>query len=410
MVPGLRDIVNELAMAGYSRPTVHQFESDAGLARLTAVGSELWLDTGDREKARSVWKRELTALTTNNTLANQVVQSGVMDNDIRETASHIRANACNMSDDDLIREIGFVVNCKIALRLVEAFNVNVSVELHPDWARSKEKTVEMGRRYFKVCPERFIVKVPLTPEGYLAVAELSKEGIPVNFTLGFSARQNYLAARLSNPKWTNVFLGRLNAVVKDNGIGSGEYVGEKVMMSTQRVLRALREANDAIETHLIGASIRSGAQLLNIAGSDVLTIPPAAIEDFYRMNVKPEEIQDRVDHPYEVSVEAHYQDRMEQLWDVDEDFRTFVDHLLAMKLGAMSGDDVVSVCEKHEINLFHRFTDSELSKIQSDGKIPKLADWDTTIGIDDLMTQSALQSFTQDQQALDDYIRRMIQQ
>ena len=74
------------------------------------------------------------------------------------------------------------------------------------------------------------IKIPLTPEGYLAVRILRKEGMPINFTLGFSARQNYLAARLSNPNYVNVFLGRLNQVVIENSVGGGELVGEKVTL------------------------------------------------------------------------------------------------------------------------------------------------------------------------------------
>ena len=47
------------------------------------------------------------------------------------------------------------------------------------------------------------------------------------------------------------------------------------------------------------------------------------------------------------------------------------------------------------------FSPKELKKIQEDGKIPKLADWSDAIALDDLMTHSALQSFTKDQNALD---------
>ena len=88
-------------------------------------------------------------------------------------------------------------------------------------SRNIGRTLDYARRYYRVCPEYFIVKIPLTPEGYLSVRTLRKEGMPINFTLGFSARQNYLAARLSNPEFVNVFLGRLNQVVSENSVGGG---------------------------------------------------------------------------------------------------------------------------------------------------------------------------------------------
>src|SRR5438093_1430366 len=83
----------------------------------------------------------------------------------------------------------------------------------PEVAEDIDRSVHYAERYFAVCPERFIIKIPLTPEGYCAVARVRAKDIPVNYTLGFGARQNYLAAILSKPTYCNVFLGRLNQVI-----------------------------------------------------------------------------------------------------------------------------------------------------------------------------------------------------
>ena len=61
------------------------------------------------------------------------------------------------------------------------------------------------------------------------------------------------------------------------------------------------------------------------------------------------------------------------------------------------------------MDLFHEFSNSELKKIYDHGKIPCLDDWPGSIALDDLMTQSALQSFTKDQNALDDRIRSFME-
>jgi len=386
-------------------------ESHELLKKLNSLGTELWIDTGDLEKARSIWKKELAALTTNNTLANQVVQSGVMDETIKESIQKIRKVASDQTEEELVTEIGFVINCKIALRLVQAFKVKVSVELHPAMSRDMGKTLTYARRYYKVCPEYFIVKIPLTPEGFLSVRKLRKEKIPINYTLGFSARQNYLAARLSNPNYVNVFLGRLNQVVIDNDLGSGDMVGEKVTLATQQALLDLRKNDPSVTTKLIGASIRNGEQVAFLAGLDVQTIPPAAMEDYLSSGKSPGDIKSNISENIQPGIDSGHSaaSRFPVLWEVSDAFKKFVDALLnGGGVDQMTGPQLEAFCRKHGADLFHNFSKADLDKITEHGKIPKLGEWPDTIALDDLMTHSALQSFAKDQQALDERIRSFI--
>ena len=382
-------------------------ESDPLLAKLKALGTEVWIDTGELEKAQEIWKDELTALTTNNTLANQVVQSGAMDQIIEDTIHQIRQEALDLSEEEMILEVGFVINCKIALRLVQAFKVKVSVELHPAVSRSIERTLHFGRRYYKVCPEYFTVKVPLTPEGYLAVRTLRQEGVPINFTLGFSVRQNYLAVRLGNPDFVNVFLGRLNQVVMDHKAGTGELVGEKVTLATQRALRSARENHKEVGSRLIAASIRNGEQVSFLAGVDVMTIPPKAMKEFQESGKPP--VVSHIDDSIEPGIDPQHSlaKRFSELWELSDEFKNFVDALVARSdLDSMQGKELDEIAQS--VNLFHPFSKDDLQKIQDHGKIPNLDSWPESVALDDLMTQSALQSFTKDQNALDERIRSFL--
>jgi len=386
-----------------------KYQSDPLLAKLKSTGTELWIDTGDLELAQSVWKTELTALTTNNTLANQVVQSGVMDQVIQETVEKLKE--VSLTPEELVMEVGFVINCRIALRLVEEFRAKVSVELHPSVSRDLSKTLDYGRRYFKVCPEYFTVKVPLTPEGYLSARQLRNEGIPINFTLGFSARQNYLAARLANPNYVNVFLGRLNAVVSDNALGSGEGIGEKVTLSTQNELLHVRKEFPNVQSRLIAASIRNGEQVASLAGVDVQTIPPKAMKEFQESGRPVGQIQSNLNSEIKTGVDVDHLwgSKVASLWGVNDGFKRFVDDLVGRKsLDQMSGEELLRLSEDQGINLFHRFSKEDLRKIYDHGKIPRLSEWPDSVGLDDLMTQSALQSFTKDQDALDERIRSFL--
>ena len=110
-------------------------------------------------------------------------------------------------------ELAFILNARHGLRLVEQFDAYVSVEEHTALANDVETAVEVARRYHEICPERFIVKIPFTPAGLLATRRLSDEGIAINHTLGFSARQKYVIARVGRPAYVNVFMGRLGSFV-----------------------------------------------------------------------------------------------------------------------------------------------------------------------------------------------------
>lgn len=407
----VEDLIHQIAVTKMEKKAAPSSKPDALLGKLKASGTESWVDTGDLDLARSVWKSEFTALTTNNTLANQVVQSGVMDEVIKDTIRQIQSSGCSMAEEELVMEIGFVINCRIALRLVEAFQVKVSVELHPAISRDIEKSVVYGRRYHKVCPDYFIIKIPLTPEGYLAARKLRQEGIPVNFTLGFSARQNHLAARLANPDYTNVFLGRLNAVVSDNSMGSGKFVGEKVTFATQRSILKLRKNISSIRTRLIGASVRNGDQVACLAGVDVLTIPPSALKQFLESGRSPGEITNNVDLELQPEIDSGHplSSWFPKLWEVPDSFERFIGELMShSRLDNFTGEDLVKFCEGRKVDLFHRFSPAEQKKIYNDGKIPILKDWPDKIALDDLMTQSALQSFAKDQNALDARIRSFL--
>jgi transaldolase len=377
----------------------------------------IWLDTGDLDEAAALWSPQFSGLTTNNTLVNNEVKTKRHDELIRRAAAEIRQAAPSLSAEELVREVGFVVNCRVALRLVERFDAPVSVELHPALAHDVEASVRFGRRYFAVCPERFYIKLPLTAAGCLATRQLSRLGIPVNFTLGFSARQNYLAAKLARPAYVNVFLGRLNAFVTDNKLGSGENIGEKAALATQRQLLELRRNGDAAVPLLIGASIRSPEQLAAIAGVDVLTIPPKvamAFRERYRKSAIP--LSRQVENDPSVSVTApHDATRigLDSLWTLSDSFRRYTDQLAKQEPEALTPESLIDGARRHGVSLFHRWSPDEWSQIKEHGKIPHYERWasalaDGSIGLDDLMSAAALGSFESDQEELDNHIRKML--
>ncbi len=397
------------------------FPIDPVWKALRDLGTELWLDTGDLDEAQALWTREFSNLTTNNTLVNKEVQKGFLDALIPDSARRLREVEPDLDPGRLVYEVGFILNCRTALRLVEALDARVSVELHPAFADDAATSVAYGRRYYNVCPERFIIQVPLTPAGFLAARQLSRSGIPVNYTLGFSARQNYLAARFSRPRYVNVFMGRLNAFVADNELGDGRNVGEKATLATQRAILSLRQGDpDRDAPRLIGASMRNAGQLLDLAGLDVFTMPTGVAREFHReRRASPGPLASQVAQDPGVDLAPGVDPAaigLPHLWEIPGAVRSFADHLDRTDVADWDGDHLAAAAREHGlVDLFPEWTALDLQAAEADGKIPRHERWASRlrageIGLDALHSVSALYSFVTDQRALDERIRSVLQQ
>jgi transaldolase len=381
-----------------------------------STGTALWLDTGDVTGIQSLWSGDFSALTTNNTLLNKEVQRGQYDELVRRTAARLRQVEPDLPPEILALEIAFVLNAHHGLRLVEQFDAIVSVEEHTDLANDVDLAVLYGRRFHAICPERFVVKLPLTPAGLLGMRKLRRANVPVNFTLGFSARQNYLATRLGDPSYVNVFLGRLNAFVADSKLGSGDGVGEKATQASQEAVTALR-GEGAAHTLQIAASMRSGAQVWSLAGVDVMTIPLQVAQEY--RDSKQAAVSRRGPAAATIEPEVDGAARkalhLDRLWDVPPKFRTAVDRLLAEDLDRMTPAGLSAFMHQQGCgDVFPEFDADDLAAIRADGKIPSLERWRERlesghVGVDALINAAGLESFALDQKALDDRVRGLIE-
>lgn len=377
--------------------------ADAYWATLSAAGTRSWLDTGDIDEAQSLWNSSFSALTTNNSLLNKEVQKGEYD----ELIHRAGAMLSNLSAEERVIEIAFLLNARHALRLASRIGCRVSVELHTDLAHDVDRSVAYGLRYYALHGEHIIVKIPLTPSGLIATRRLRALGVPVNFTLGFSARQNALATAFAAPTYVNVFLGRLNAYVSDNKLGSGDNIGEKTTLASQRAVRAACRGR-LCPTWQIAASMRSGDQVVELAGVDVHTMPTKVAQE---AGTKRLAVQDCSDHDPDVVVKVPHTG-VECLWVIGKAEKSLTDDLVASP--PQSAQAVMDRCAKHGLGgLFPVFTDQEAADLAKGGKIPQHEKWSKritagTASVDGLMTAAALATFTADQAELDARIREYI--
>lgn len=390
------------------------FPDDSIWEKMRQLGTELWLDTGNMEEADKLWTRQFSALTTNNTLLNKEVQTGKYDSLIADIAKMLEPYELN--EQEKMLEIAFVLNAWHGLRLVEKFDAFVSVEEHTDLAGDVDLAVSYAERYHAVCPERFIVKIPFTPAGLLATRKVVQSGITVNHTLGFAARQNYIIARIGNPQYVNVFLGRLNSFVKDNGLGDGSYVGEKATLASQAAVLKLRRQGK-IHTKQIGASFRQGEQVRDLAGIDVMTMPPKVAAQFKELNLSLDEISDKTELDYDIGVDNKAdieKIKLDTLWKVPDKLIKCVDELEKENLEEMSADELVEFFSGHDCgDIVVRWSDEQVKTSTDEGKIPNLANWkelleSKKIGFDVLMNLAGLNSFRMDQKAMDDRVRDVL--
>ena len=375
---------------------------------LRNTGTELWLDTGDMDDALRNWTAEMTALTTNNTLVNREIQKSIYDEFISEAKKIVQ----ELPLREQIVEIAFILNARHGLRLAKKFGGLVSVELHTDTAHKMDATVEYGKRYFDICPNQFIVKVPYTAAGLLGARKLRELCVKVNFTLEFSVRQNVMVAAITKSNYQNVFLGRIGAYIQNNGLGDGSGAGERTVIETQKWVTKLTAGNPE-PTKLIAASLRNYQQLEALAGTDVFTMPAkVAAEGKEKLTG---DFSSKLNETYPVGLnEDAGKYYPEKLWTVSDAelqlANDFADNLPA------DGNELIDRLHKAGCgDMFPYLSLKDLDHISEDGKIPQHNRWAERIesgelAIDTLLNLAGLASFASDQAQLDNRIESIISQ
>jgi len=164
------------------------------------LGQSIWLDNitrtmlDDGSLARLIDECSVTGLTSNPSIFDKAIGSGVYDEAIRAAGAGHAAEAAffDLAIDDLTRAADLFRPVYNRTAGVDGF---VSLEVSPELAYDAEATVaaavELHRRAGR--PNLFI-KIPGTPEGLPAIEEAIAAGVPVNVTLLFDAAQYEAAA------------------------------------------------------------------------------------------------------------------------------------------------------------------------------------------------------------------------
>jgi transaldolase len=289
---------------------------------------------------------------------------------------------------------------------------HISLELHTGLVGDREGSVRFGRCLGRSLPGA-LVKVAFTPHephAFLIARDLERQGIAVNFTATFSARQVVAAALLSNPHRTNIFLGRLNEGLR------AHVLGEHVLLESQRHLQDLR-ARYGLRTLNMGASVRRPETLLFTAGCDAYTVPAPVLRAF--MAEQEPEIRDRTEEDLsgalgvdpEVVKRVGGMERIERLYRVEPEFVSFLLHLRKdPELDRMDGDALAERFERAGFgDLFYRPSPEEWRELRK-SKLPDLnAPYIRRIPLDTLYSLLALGDFANFQDRMDARIHAVLE-
>ncbi|MFZ8787955.1 fructose-6-phosphate aldolase [Thermocrinis sp.] len=141
---------------------------------------------------------------------------------------------------------------EVAKEILQLVDGPVSLETV---SRDAKGMVEEGRKLAEL-GDNVVVKIPMTPEGMIAVQELESEGIPTNVTLVFSPTQALIAAK-AGATFVSPFIGRLDDVSSDGMklIRDVKTIYDNYDFDTQIIVASVRHPMHVLEAALIGADI-----------------------------------------------------------------------------------------------------------------------------------------------------------
>ncbi|MFQ5864785.1 MAG: transaldolase family protein [bacterium] len=409
-----------------------QLVNDPMAQALIQSGTQhIYTDTADREELNDLLVtnesedfleiiKEIDGNTTNQALVFKVLPRYLGEGDrmdIVDWVEGMREAAPHISLSDAIALIYTIINGQLGRNLKSYYgtgkNWEISLELHTSLAPSVEDSKRVARYLVRMVPGAF-VKVAFTPHqphAFLIARDLEREGIPVNFTTTFSARQVAAAAVLSNVTRTNIFMGRLN-----QGLES-ELLGEQVDLEAQRTVRQLRtELN--LKTQLIVASVRTWKTMVYAAGCDVFTVPYKALKEYLtQREVRPEEIKSCLENDYSDKLGSSQRvlqkigiNRIERLYQVEPEY---IEFLKEVRNGSDFDDlDGEALFKKFDQagfgDMFYTPATEEWQELRKN-KLPDLDSTLTaTLPLDTLYSLLAFADFAKFQDEMDDRIAQPI--
>ena len=179
--------------------------------------------------------------------------------------------------EDTIDHLLVQFGCEILKIVPGRVSTETDARLSFDTAGSISKARQLIKLYEdrKIPRERVLIKIAATWEGIAAGEQLEKEGINCNLTLMFSLPQAVRCAE-GGIELISPFVGRIYDWYK--AANKRDYTGaeDPGVQSVHEIYTYYKKFG--YKTEVMGASFRNISQIVELAGSDLLTISPDLLE------------------------------------------------------------------------------------------------------------------------------------
>jgi transaldolase len=230
-------------------------------------------DTGDIE---AIGKYRPQDATTNPSLLAKAAQMPQYRHLVDEALSFAGKQTSDKAARTALFMDKLAVNfgCEILKIIPGRVSTEVDATFSFDTTGSIAKARELIGLYGKagIAKERILIKLGSTWEGIKAAEQLEKEGIHCNLTLLFSFAQAVACAE-AGVTLISPFVGRIyDFYLREKGVKDIAIAEDPGVASVTRIYNHYKKFG--YKTQVMGASFRKADQIVELTGSDLLTISP----------------------------------------------------------------------------------------------------------------------------------------
>lgn len=185
--------------------------------------------------------------------------------------------------DELVERTIDILTVKFGVEILKLIEGRVSTEVDAALSYDTDATIAKAKellalyQQYGVEQDRILIKIASTWEGIQAAKALQAEGINCNLTLLFGLHQAQACAE-ANVTLISPFVGRiLDWYKKAENVDSYPIEKDPGVLSVKQIYHYYKQ--NSIKTEIMGASFRSTAQVLGLAGCDLLTVSPGLLAE-----------------------------------------------------------------------------------------------------------------------------------